>query len=201
MRSSFPVLPTVVVAVAMLASVPSTSTAQRRPGMGTNFYTTTGLLTGDVEVGTVNSTTGLAEVPDFALSLLGTAPVVKSTKRAWIVGARVQVLGLGNRNACYVTPDVTGCQNRRFSERGMVMTGGAFDIRSTILRAMVGPALYDVEGQGARLGTTVRVDFASPRQRGMTPTLFFTRTFLGRQENDAVGVSTLGAGFRWVRRR
>ncbi|MBL0172002.1 MAG: hypothetical protein IPP90_15020 [Gemmatimonadaceae bacterium] len=38
---------------------------------------------------------------------------------------------------------------------------------------MVGPTLYQVEGQGARIGTTVRVDFASPRLHGPTPTLFF----------------------------
>ena len=81
------------------------------------------------------------------------------------------------------------------------MAGGAFDIRSTVLRAMVGPALYNVEGQGARLGTAVRIDFASPRLRGRTPTLFFTRTFLGSQRGEQLAISTLGAGFRWIRKR
>lgn len=165
------------------------------------FYTTTGLLSGDVEVGQVNSTTALAEVPTVALSLLATAPLMKAPKRAWIVGLRANVVGLGNGNSCFVTPDVTGCQDVRFTDRATLLTGGAFDIRSSVLRVMVGPTLYSVQGSGSRLGTTVRADLGSPRLRGSTPTLFVSRTFLGSQRGEALGITSLGAGFRWVRKR
>ena len=111
------------------------------------------------------------------------------------------MLSLGNSDQCIVEFGTSGCQDRRFTERAALLTGGAFDIRSTLLRAMVGPALYDVQGSGLRVGTQIRLDYAAPRLHGPTPTLFFTRSMLGSQRGRAVGLSTLGAGFRWVRRR
>jgi hypothetical protein len=174
--------------------------AQRRPGVGMGFFTTTALLTGDVEAGSVNSTTVYAEAPSFAGSVLVTGPLAKGRYRAWIVGARATVLSLGHDGGCYVELPLQGCQNRRFTERVAVLTGGAFDIRSTILRVMAGPALYQVESSGARVGTQLRLDLAAPRLRGPTPTLFVTRSFLGSQRGSAVGITTLGAGLRWVRK-
>jgi hypothetical protein len=70
-----------------------------------------------------------------------------------------------------------------------------------VLRALVGPALFRVEQEGTRFGTQVRLDFASPRLSGPTPTLFYTGTFLGSQRGESVVISTIGAGFRWVRKR
>ncbi len=203
MRARFPgvVVRTASVALALTVALPTLLAAQRRPGLGTGFYTTTGLVTGDVEAGSISSTTALANAPTVALSLLLTAPLQRLPKRAWIAGLRVNALALGNNRSCFVTPGTSGCQNVRFEERTALLAGGAFDIRSTILRAMIGPALYTVEGQGARLGTSLRLDYAAPRLRGPTPTLFFTRTFLGSQRGEAVGISTLGAGLRWVRKR
>lgn len=187
--------------VVLAAALPTLLAAQRRPGLAMGFYTTTGLLTGDVEAGSVSSSTALAEAPTFAVSLLLTAPLKRLPKRAWIVGVRAGALNLGNNGSCFLTPGSGVCQNIRFEERTALLAGGAFDIRSTVLRAMVGPALYNVEGQGARLGTAVRIDFAAPRLRGRTPTLFFTRTFLGSERGEQLAISTLGAGFRWIRKR
>lgn len=187
--------------LALAGAVPTPLTAQRRPGIGTGFYTTTGLVSADVEAGSISSNTSLAEAPSFGLSVLVTAPLQRLPKRAWIAGLRATPLAFGNSNTCVITPGVSGCQNSRFEERAALLAGGAFDIRSTILRVMAGPAYYDVEGQGARLGTSVRVDFGSPRLRGPTPTLFFTRTFLGSQRGEPAAVSTLGIGMRWVRKR
>jgi hypothetical protein len=175
--------------------------AQRRPGVGMGFYTTTGLLTADVEAGSVSSSTVYAEAPSFAASVLVTGPLVKSRYRAWIVGARGTVLSFGHDNGCYIEPPQPGCQNLRFTERVAVLTGGAFDIRSTLVRVMAGPALYQVENSGARVGTQVRLDFAAPRLRGTMPTLFVTRAFLGSQRGSSVGITTLGAGLRWVRKK
>lgn len=175
--------------------------AQRRPGVDMGFFTYTGLLSADAEIGSVTSSTAMAQVPTVALSALVTAPVIRAAKRAWIVGVRATALGVGNGDSCYITPGTNGCQNRRASERVVVLTGGAFDIRSTVLRAMVGPALYSVQGEGTRLGPSVRLDYGSPREQGATPTLFFTRTFLGSQRGEMLAVSTLGASFRWVRKR
>jgi hypothetical protein len=188
-------------ALLLAVAVPTALHAQRRPGVGMGFYTYTGLLTGDVEIGSMTSSTALAEVPTVGVSVLVAAPIKKAAKRAWIAGLRANAFGVGNGGSCYVTPDITGCQDRRFTERGALMTGGAFDIRSTVLRAMVGPALYSVQGQGTRLGTALRLDYGSPRQRGATPTLFFTRTYLGSERGEALAISTLGASFRWVRKR
>jgi hypothetical protein len=81
------------------------------------------------------------------------------------------------------------------------MTGGAFDIRSTLLRAMVGPAYVDVQGRGARWGTMVRLDYSSPRQGGAAPALFFSRTFLGSERGESAALTTLGVSYRWVRKR
>jgi hypothetical protein len=190
-----------LVALAMLSTPSLQAAAQRRPGVGMGFYTTTGLLSADIEVGPVTSTTALAEAPLASASLLLTAPLKKGAKRAWIAGARLTPLAVGNGNSCFVTPTVTGCQDVRFEERAALLAGGAFDIRSTVLRAMVGSTLYRVQGQGARLGTTIRLDYGAPRLRGSTPTLFFTRTFLGSQRGEAVAMSMLGIGFRWVRKK
>lgn len=203
MRARFPGLLLVAIALcgALSVALPTDLAAQRRPGLGTGFYTTTGLVTLDLEGGTVNSSSEQAEAPSFAVSLLATAPLQRLPKRAWIVGLRANALAFGNNRECLQIPGTTGCQNVRFEERVAVLAGGAFDIRSTILRAMVGPALYSVEGQGARFGTAVRLDYAAPRLRGATPTLFFTRTFLGSERGQAIGMSTLGAGLRWVRKK
>jgi hypothetical protein len=188
-------------ALAMLSTPLLQAGAQRRPGVGMGFYTTTGLPSADVEVGPVTSTTALAEAPLASVSLVLSAPVKKSAKRAWIAGARLTPLGVGNGDSCFVTPTVTGCQDVRFEERAALLAGGAFDIRSTVLRTMVGPAWYSVQGEGARIGATLRLDYAAPRLRGATPTLFFTRTFLGSQRGEGVAMSTLGVGLRWVRKQ
>lgn len=188
------------VAVSLSVTLPTQLVAQRRPGVGMGFYTTTGLLTADVEAGSVTSSTETARAPSFALSLLVTTGFKRVPKRAWIAGVRANALSLGNGRMCIVIPGTDSCQSPRFVERAALLAGGAFDIRSTILRAMVGPALYSVELAGTRIGTSLRVDFAAPRLSGPTPTLFFTRTFLGSQRGEAVGLSTLGAGFRWVRK-
>lgn len=190
-----------VAAAALLVLASLRSEAQRRPGVGMGFYTTTGLVTAEVEGGNVTSTTALAEAPTVAISGLLTVPLKKAPKRAWVAGLRVTPLGIGNGKSCYVTPDITGCQNLRFEERAALLAGGSFDIRTTVLRVMVGPSLYHVEQEGARIGTTVRADFASPRLRGSTPVLFLSRTFLGSQRGEAVGMTTLGLGFRWIRKR
>lgn len=190
-------------AVCLILTVasPALLSGQRRPGVNMGFYTTTDLLTGDVEGGSITSTTAQANTPRFAVSVLVTAPLKRASKRAWIAGVRATPLGLGNTAPCVRATSADGCQNGPFNDRIGVLAGSAFDIRSTILRTMVGPTLYQVEGQGARIGTTIRVDFASPRLRGPTPTLFFTRTFLGSQRGRAAALSSLGAGFRWVRKQ
>lgn len=185
----------------LTVALPSLLSGQRRPGVNMGFYTTTDLLTGDVEGGSITSSTTQANAPLFAVSLVVTAPLKRASKRAWIAGLRATPIGLGNTASCVRATGEDGCQNGPFNERIGVLAGSAFDIRSRILRTMVGPTLYQVEGQGARIGTTVRVDFASPRLHGPTPTLFFTRTFLGSQRGRAVALSTLGAGFRWVRKQ
>jgi hypothetical protein len=182
-------------------AAPSRLTAQRRPGVNMGFYTTTDLRTTDVEGGTIISSTPSVRAPRLALSLLVTAPVKRLNKKAWIVGVRATPLVLGNTVPCVRTAGEGRCLNGRFSERLGLLGGGAFDIRSTILRAMVGPSLYHVEGKGARLGPTLRVDFATPRLHGPTPTLFFTRTYVRSERGEAAGLSSLGAGFRWVRKK
>ncbi|WP_434478365.1 hypothetical protein [Gemmatimonas sp.] len=115
-----------LVALTMLSTPSLKAAAQRRPGVGMGFYTTTGLLSADVEVGPVTSTTALAEAPLASASLLLTAPLKKGAKRAWIAGARFTPLAVGNGNSCFVTPDVTGCQDVRFEERAALLAGGAF---------------------------------------------------------------------------
>ena len=189
------------VSVALTVAVPALLSAQRRPGVGMGFYTTTGLITGEVEGGSVTSSTALASSPSFEASFLLTAPLKKMPKRAWIAGVRARALALGDNDYCSVRPEPGGCQIRRFDERAAFLAGGAFDIRSTVLRALVGPALFRVEQEGTRFGTQVRLDFASPRLSGPTPTLFYTGTFLGSQRGESVVISTIGAGFRWVRKR
>jgi hypothetical protein len=189
------------IAVALAAAAPTPLSAQRRPGVGMGFYTTTGLLTGEVEGGSVTSSTAQAEAPTVALSALITAPLKRMPKRAWIVGLRATPLNLGNRGSCYIIRGSAQCQDRRFEEQAQLLTGGAIDIRSTVLRAMVGPALFRVEAQGGRLGTAVRLDLAAPRLRGSTPTIFYTGTFLGSERGESLSIGTLGIGFRWVRKR
>ncbi|WP_396221007.1 hypothetical protein [Gemmatimonas sp.] len=195
------VLSTAAVSVALAVAMPTLLSAQRRPGVGMGFYTTTGLITGEVEGGSVTSSTALASSPSFEASFLLTAPLKKMPKRAWIAGVRARALALGDNDYCSVRPEPGGCQIRRFDERAAFLAGGAFDIRSTVLRALVGPALFRVEQEGTRFGTQVRLDFASPRLSGPTPTLFYTGTFLGSQRGESVVISTIGAGFRWVRKR
>lgn len=192
---------TAALSAALAAVVPTALSAQRRPGMGMGFYTTTGLLTGEVEGGSVTSSTSLAEAPNVSLSALLTAPLKRMPKRAWVVGLRATPLNLGNNGSCYIIRGSAECQNRRFEEQVQLLTGGAFDIRSTVLRVMVGPALFGVEGQGGRVGTAVRLDLAAPRLRGSTPTIFYTGTFLGSQRGESLSIGTLGIGFRWVRKR
>lgn len=191
----------VALSVALSVAVPALLSAQRRPGVAMGFYTTTGLLTGEVEGGSVTSSTALASSPTFEASFLLTAPLKKLPKRAWIAGVRGRALALGDNDYCSVRPEPGGCRIRRFDERVALLAGGAFDIRSTVLRALVGPALFRVEEQGTRLGTQIRLDFASPRLRGPTPTLFYSGTFLGSQRGESVAISTIGAGFRWVRKQ
>lgn len=183
-----------------LVALPSLLSAQRRPGMNMGFYTTTDLLTADVEGGSITSTTSQVNAPRLVVSVLVTAPLKRASKRAWIAAVRATPIGLGNTAPCLRVTGEDGCQNGPFKERIGVLAGSAFDIRSTILRTMAGPTLYQVEGQGVRIGTTVRVDFGSPRLRGPTPILFYTRTFLGSQRGRAAALSSLGAGFRWVRK-
>lgn len=192
----------VVLAAALLALVPPATflEAQRRPGVGMGFYTYTGLFSVEVEGGSVVSSTAYVEAPTFAVSGFGTAPLWRGRKRAWLLGARVTPLSVGN-SVCYVRPGSTGCQDVRHEERVALLTGAAFDIRSTLLRAFVGPALVDAEGRGARLGTLLRIDYTAPRQGSSFPTLFLTRTFLGSERGATAGLTTLGAGFRWVRKR
>lgn len=164
------------------------------------FYTTTGLVTADVEAGSVTSSSASALGPSFAISGVVTAPLRRQSKRAWIAGIRATPLSIGNRRRC-VVDDAAGCRNRRFEELGALLTGGAFDVRATVLRVMAGAAVYNVKDDGARIGTTVRVDFSAPQLRGSSPTLFLSRTFLGSQRGEGVGLTTLGAGFRWVRKK
>ena len=191
----------VALSLALTVAVPTLLSAQRRPGVAMGFYTTTGLVTGEVEGGSVTSSTALASSPSFEASFLLTAPLKKLPKRAWIIGVRARALALGDNDYCSVRPEPGGCRIRRFDERAALLAGGAFDIRSTVLRALVGPALFSVEEQGTRVGTQIRLDFASPRLRGPTPTLFYSGTFLGSQRGESVVISTIGAGFRWVRKR
>lgn len=176
-------------------SAPTERALSQRP-----FYTTTGLLTLDAEAGSLHSSSPRAEAPAFAVSALLTAKIAKRTKRAWIGGVRATAFSLGNDKGCFSTAVGRGCENRRFNERATLYAGGAWDIRSTVFRVMVGPAVYSVEGSGARVGTALHIDAAAPRLRGATPTLFFTRSFLGSQGGDAIGISSLGAGLRWVRK-
>lgn len=192
--AAFPALVVLLVALPL-----HDAAAQRRPGVSTGFYTTTGLLTGEVEAGSVNSSTVQTESPTFAVSALVTAPVVKRPHHAWIVGARATALSLGYPDQC-VRPLGGVCESRRYTERGALLAGGSFDVRSTVLRLLVGPALYQVEETGTRVGTGVRIDFAAPRLRGPTPTIFYTRSFMGSQGGRGVGISTFGAGLRWVRK-
>jgi hypothetical protein len=174
---------------------PSRPAAAQRP-----FYTTTGLLTADVEAGSLRSSSPRARAPEFAVSVLVTAPLLKRTKRAWIGGVHAPVLWLGNGGECDASGPARACRNPRFVERATLYTGGAFDIRSTIFRVLVGPALYNVERSGARVGSALHLDFAAPQLRGATPTLYFSRSFLGNEGGEGVGISSVGAGFRWVRK-
>ena len=186
--------------VVSLATPQHQSEAQRRPGVPMGFYTTTGLPTLDVEGGSVTSTTELTESPRFAVSALVTGAVVKRAKRAWIAGVRGTALSLGNGDRCSGAQGGSDCQSRRFTERVALLTGGAFDIRSTLLRVMAGPVVYGVEDSGMRIGSQVRIDYSGPRLSGPSPTLFLTRSFLGSQRGQAVGITTFGAGLRWVRK-
>lgn len=191
----------VAVCLLLTAAVSSSLSAQRRPGVNMGFYTTTDLVTADVEATTVYSSTGQLRAPQFVGALLVSAPLKRQTRRAWIAGARATPLAVRSTSPCFRTPGVTECPNGRVIERLSVMAGGAFDIRSTILRAMVGPTLHQVEGKRVRFGTTLRLDFASPRLVAPTPTVFFSRTYLGSQNGRGAALTSVGIGFRWVRKQ
>ena len=98
-------------AVALCLMLPASLSAQRRPGVGMGFYTYTGLLSGEVEGGSVVASTSLIEAPWVALSAVGTVPLLRKPKKAWIAAVRVTPLNLGNRGSCYVTPESSGCQD------------------------------------------------------------------------------------------
>jgi hypothetical protein len=184
----------------MSLMLPSTTFAQRRPGVGMGFYTYTGLVSVEAEGGSVVSSASLVEAATVAVSGMGTVPLKRGAKKAWIAAARITPLSIGNRG-CVVTPQTTGCQDVRIEERASLLTGAAVDVRSTLLRGFVGPALVDVQGRGARYGAVVRIDFTAPRQGASSPTLFFTRTFLGSERGETAALTTVGAGFRWSRKR
>ena len=189
-----------VMSLGLLPGVSTPADAQRRPGMNMGFYTTTDLRSGDIEAGSVTATTGLSESPTLSASALLTTALRRQPKRAWILGLRTTLVEFGRRRDCLQDFRTGECLSRRYAERASVVAGGAFDIRSTILRVVVGPVLYSVEDKGARIGAQIRVDFASPRLRGPTPTLFISRSVLGSERGRAVGTTTLGAGLRWVRK-
>lgn len=164
------------------------------------FYTTTDLPTLDVEVANVGTSSGQANSPLLTVSAVVTKPLKRGNKRALIAGLRATPLSAFNSVPCVRRIGSTTCQNTRFDERIGLLVGGAFDVRSTILRPMLGPTWYNVGGQGARFATTVRLDFAAPRLRGPTPTGFITRTFLGSVRGEGTALTSAGVGFRWVRK-
>jgi hypothetical protein len=189
------------VSAAALLALPYTSQAQRRPGVGTGFYTYTGLLSTDIEAGSVTGTTAFAEGPTVAASVLVSTALKKLTRKAVIVGLRGTALSLGNNDGCYIVAPSTECQNRRFTERLTLLPGMAWDIRESLLRVTGGPTLFSVEGEGLRLGTQLRVDFARPRQTSTMPTIFLSRSFLGSQRGRGVGFTTLGIGYRFAQKK
>jgi hypothetical protein len=184
----------------LAVATPSPVEAQRRPGVNMGFYTTTDLPTLDVELGSVGTSSGQANSPLLTVSAVATTPLKRASKRALIAGLRATPLSAFSSVPCVRRAGVPGCQSSRFDERVGLLVGGAFDVRSTILRTMVGPTWYHIGGQGARFATTVRLDFASPRLRGPTPTAFLTRTFLGSVRGEGTALTSAGVGFRWVRK-
>jgi hypothetical protein len=178
-----------------------TAHAQRRPGVGMGFYTYSALPTLDAEAGSVTSTTGFTESPRFAFSAMASIGLLKGRGKAWIVGVRGTALSLPIEDRCVVTAGTQGCQSRRYLERVALHTGAAVDIRSTLLRVTAGPALYTIEGGETRIGPQVRIDYASPRQSGTTPVIFLARSFMGSENGEGVGITTLGLAIRWVKKR
>jgi hypothetical protein len=185
-----------LVAATLLGVPLRTADAQRRPGVGMGFYTYTGLVSAEIEAGQMSSSTARVEAPTVALSATVSAPIKKLRSSAWIVAARGTALTFGNSDGC-----LPGCQQRRFTERAALLTGAAIDIRSTVLRVLAGPVLHSVEETGSRVGTQIRLDYGSPRVRGATPILFLTRSFMGSQGGREAGITTIGASFRFVRKR
>jgi hypothetical protein len=181
-------------------STPAALAAQRRPGVNMGFYTTTDLPTLDVEFGSVVTSSGQANAPRLTVSAVVIQPLKRGNKRAMIAGLRATPLSAFGSIPCVRRLGVPGCQSSRFDERIGLLVGGAFDVRSTILRGMVGPTWYNIGGQGARFATTVRLDWASPRLRGPTPTAFLTRTFMGSVRGEGTALTSAGIGFRWVRK-
>jgi hypothetical protein len=188
------------VCLMLAVAMPSSVEAQRRPGVNMGFYTTTDLPTLDVDVASVGTSSGQANSPRFTVSVVGTKSLKRGNKRALIAGLRATPLSAFNSVPCVRRIGSTTCQNTRFDERVGLLVGGAFDVRSTILRPMVGPTWYNVGGQGARFATTVRLDFASPRLRGPTPTAFIARSFLGSVRGEGTALTSAGVGLRWVRK-
>lgn len=205
MRLPFPapsrLLTAALLIVAAAASAAAPATAQRRPGVGMGFYTYTGLVAADVELGQVTSTTAYAESPSVTLSGVVSAPLMKLRKKALIVAARGTAFSVGNKDGCLIIPPSAECQQRRFTERLTVLTGMAWDIRESLVRLTAGPALFSVEQQGARVGTQLRLDYARPRQGSRMPTLFISRSFLGSQRGRGVGFTTLGLGIRTAKKQ
>ncbi len=190
-----------LVAVTLLGVPMRSADAQRRPGVGMGFYTYTGLVSAEIEAGQMSSSTARVEAPTVALSATVSAPIKKLRSSAWIVAARGTALTFGNSDGCLITVGLPGCQQRRFTERAALLTGAAIDIRSTVLRVLAGPVLHSVEETGSRVGTQIRLDYGSPRVRGATPILFLTRSFMGSQGGREAGITTIGASFRFVRKR
>lgn len=200
-RLSRPALSGLLAAVLLASLAPQRASAQRRPGVGMGFYTYTGLVAGDVELGQVTGTTAYAEGPTVTLSGVVSAPLLKLRKKALIVALRGTAISYGNSDGCLIVPPSADCQQRRFTERFTVLTGMAWDIRESLLRVTAGPALYSVERDGARFGTQVRVDYARPRQGSRMPTLFLSRSFLGSQKGRGVGFTTIGLGIRTAKKQ
>jgi hypothetical protein len=185
-----------VVAAAAALFAPSLASAQRRPGVGMGFYTYTGLVTGEVEIGQVSGTTAYAEGPKVTLSGMFTMPLAKLRKKAIILGLRGTAVSYGNSDGCYIVAPSTECRNRRFTERVTLLPGMSFDIRTVLVRFMAGPTLYSVEKEGSRVGTQVRMDFTRPGIGSTMPTAFVSRSFMGSQFGREAGFTTLGIGLR-----
>lgn len=187
-----------VAAIAFTVTAPHRADAQFRRDSPMGFYTTTGRPALDIEFGGVTSSTVLTESPKFAAGALFAFPLAKLRKKAIIAGVRGTAIELGRPRDCLLSFENGVCTSRRYAERVSGLVGGAFDIRSTVFRAMAGPVLYSVEGTGARIGTQLRGDLATPELRGLTSVIFLSRSMMGSENGRGVGITTLGIGFRKI---